>query len=175
MRCPWAVRRQVLLPSMRSITPLSGAGRGRSSSGCGCALAEQMTHLGAEAPVGEPDDVIQGDTQGADQGHDPRVAESLGWSPPAVGGDRRSATRSKAGFARTQPWPTRSVPISRALASRSIGVVLGGNGLVRADQNPARSRGSADGRRFRPRRRPTIRTKESLDPGIDLLAAASTA
>src|SRR5664279_2196893 len=42
----------------------------------GVRLAEQVAHLGTQAPVAEPDDVVQGDTQGAGQGHDPRVAES---------------------------------------------------------------------------------------------------
>ena len=36
--------------------------------------AEQMAHLGAEAPVGESEGV-QSDTQGAEQGHDPRISE----------------------------------------------------------------------------------------------------
>ena len=36
--------------------------------------AEQMGHLGAQAPVGESEGV-QGDAQGAEQGHDPRIAE----------------------------------------------------------------------------------------------------
>ena len=50
--------------------------------------AEQMVHLGTQAPVGESEGV-EADTQGAEQGHDPRVAEPQGWGPPAVGGDRR--------------------------------------------------------------------------------------
>ena len=45
--------------------------------------AEQMVHLGAEAPVGESDGV-QGDADGAEQGHDPRVAEPHGWGLPAI-------------------------------------------------------------------------------------------
>ena len=36
--------------------------------------AEQMAHLGAQALVGESEGV-QADTEGAEQGHDPRVAE----------------------------------------------------------------------------------------------------
>jgi len=37
--------------------------------------AEQLVHRGAEAPVGEPDGVEGGETQGAEQGYDPRVTE----------------------------------------------------------------------------------------------------
>ena len=36
--------------------------------------AEQMAHLGTQAPVGESEGV-QADTQGAEQGHDPRISE----------------------------------------------------------------------------------------------------
>jgi hypothetical protein len=36
--------------------------------------AEQMVHLGAQAPVGESEGV-QTDTQCAEQGHDPRISE----------------------------------------------------------------------------------------------------
>jgi len=50
--------------------------------------AEEGGHLGAQAPVGEPDDGVEGDTQGADQGHDPRVAEPQGRGLPAVRGER---------------------------------------------------------------------------------------
>ena len=37
--------------------------------------AQQAAHLGAKAPTGEPEG-IEADTQSAEQGHDPRVAES---------------------------------------------------------------------------------------------------
>ena len=36
--------------------------------------AEQMAHLGAEAPVGESEGV-QADAEGAQQGHDARISE----------------------------------------------------------------------------------------------------
>src|SRR5699024_7603849 len=49
--------------------------------------AEQSAHLGTKAPVGEPEGV-ETDTQRAEQGHDPRVAETQGWSSPALGVDR---------------------------------------------------------------------------------------
>ena len=49
----------------------------------GVGPAEQFGHPGAQAPVGEPDGV-QGGAQGAEQGHDPRVAEPQGWGPPAI-------------------------------------------------------------------------------------------
>ena len=40
----------------------------------------QRVHEVAKAPVGEPEDV-EADTQCAEQGHDPRVSETHGWSP----------------------------------------------------------------------------------------------
>ena len=54
----------------------------------GVGHAEQMGHLGTKAPMGESESV-EADTESAEQGHDPRVAEPQGWGPPAVGGDRR--------------------------------------------------------------------------------------
>jgi hypothetical protein len=54
----------------------------------GVGLAEQLAHLGTQAPVGEADDGVQGQAQGTEQGHDPRVAEPQGRGPPAFGGDR---------------------------------------------------------------------------------------
>src|SRR5690242_3264937 len=48
--------------------------------------AEQMAHLGAQAPVGESEGV-QADTQGAEQGHDPRISEPQCGRPPAILGE----------------------------------------------------------------------------------------
>ena len=45
-----------------------------------------MGHLGTKAPVGESEGV-QADTQGAEQGHDPRIAEPQGGRPPAIRGE----------------------------------------------------------------------------------------
>lgn len=42
-------------------------------------LAEQGTHPGTQAPAGEPTDGVHAGAQGADNGHDPRVAEPQGW------------------------------------------------------------------------------------------------
>jgi hypothetical protein len=44
--------------------------------GAAVGTAEQAAHLGAEAPVGEADDGIQQDAQGAGQGHDARIPEA---------------------------------------------------------------------------------------------------
>jgi len=54
----------------------------------GVGRAEQLAHLGTKAPIGEADDGVQAQAQGAEQGHDPRVAEPQGRGPPALGGDR---------------------------------------------------------------------------------------
>ena len=48
--------------------------------------AEQLAHLGAQAPVGEAEGV-ETDTQGAEQGHDPRISEPQCGRPPAVLGE----------------------------------------------------------------------------------------
>ena len=49
--------------------------------------AQQMIHLGTEAPIGESED-SDGDAESAEQGHDPRVAETHGWGPLPVRGKR---------------------------------------------------------------------------------------
>jgi hypothetical protein len=74
--------------------------------------AEQMVHLGTQAPVGESEGV-QPDTQGGDQGHDPRVAEPQGRGPPAVGGDRRQRDPLK-GWARKDTTLAGALSIKRS-------------------------------------------------------------
>jgi hypothetical protein len=51
-------------------------------------VASRAVTWARKAPVGESDHGVQPDTQGADQGHDPRVAEPQGRGPPAIGGHR---------------------------------------------------------------------------------------
>src|SRR5215211_2871269 len=48
--------------------------------------AEQLAHLGTEAPVGEAEGG-QTHTQGAEQGHDPRISEPQCGRPPAILGE----------------------------------------------------------------------------------------
>ena len=78
-----------------------------------------MVHLGTKAPVGESEGV-EAYTQGAEQGHDRGVAEPQGGALRLLVVTDGCATRSKAGLARTQPCPTRSVSSMRRLTSRAL-------------------------------------------------------
>src|SRR5580765_1422236 len=82
--------------------------------------AQEVAHLGAKAPMGEPQGV-QGDTQGAEQGHDPRIAEPERGRPPAILGQGGLCDPLKGwALARTQPCPTRSVSSRRRLTARPL-------------------------------------------------------
>jgi hypothetical protein len=75
--------------------------------------------------VGEPEGAEPG-TQGAEQGHDPRVAETQGWSPPAIGGDRRQRDPLKG-------WARKDTTLPDPFSIEQSGVDVTGFGLQFAE------------------------------------------
>ena len=87
--------------------------------------AEQAAHPGAQAPVGEPEGAEPG-AQGAEQGHDPRVAKTQGWSPPAVRGDGWQRDPLKG-------WARKDTTLPDSLSIEQAGIDVTGFGLQFAE------------------------------------------